>query len=98
MLLNSLNELYQYLDDLCTKDEAQSEHLSSIEDELFASSYLRGFITLAASTYGDDDQPLTKTLAEDISAKLKAARSELTPQDQHIVKLYWQELQKLFVR
>jgi len=94
MQFQNLSSLYQYLDDICIK-EIPSEHYS-IADELFASSYIRGFITLIAAEYGDDSQALTKVLADKISENMRVAKSELTPQDQYIVKQYWQELQKAF--
>ena len=59
MEINKLAELYQYLDDLVCQDVSS--------DELFASSYLRGFISLAASEFGDESQLLVQPLAEDIS-------------------------------
>ena len=95
MQFQNLSSLYQFLDDICIKEQP-SEHYS-IADELFATSYIRGFITLAAAEYGDDTQTLTKCLGENISEQIHTAKSELTPQDQFIIKQYWQELQKAFV-
>ena len=86
--LDNLSALYQYLDDIVEGDVSN--------DELFASSYIRGFISLSASQFGDESQPLTTVLADDISNKITEARSELTPTDRAIVKDYWQNLQKLF--
>jgi len=94
MQFQNLSSLYQFLDDICIK-EVPSEHYS-LADELFATSYIRGFITLAAAEYGDDSQVLTKVLGDDISKQIKAAKSELTPQDQYIINQYWQELKKAF--
>jgi hypothetical protein len=94
MQFQNLSSLYQFLDDICIK-EVPSEHYS-LADELFATSYIRGFITLAAAEYGDDSQILTKVLGDDISKQIKAAKSELTPQDQYIINQYWQELKKAF--
>lgn len=88
MNFNNLTALYQYLDEQVALDISA--------DELFASSYLRGFISLAASEYGDESQPLTLVLATNISEKLQAARSELTPQDRKIVQDYWLELKMAF--
>jgi len=94
MQFQNLSSLYQFLDDICIK-EVPSEHYS-LADELFATSYIRGFVTLAAAEYGDDSQVLTKVLGDDISKQIKAAKSELTPQDQYIINQYWQELKKAF--
>jgi len=88
MSIQNLNALYQYFDDLCLKENN--------EDELFASSYIRGFIALLASQYGDETQPLSKALSNDISEKLTTSRSELTPQDQQIISNYWSELKLNF--
>ena len=88
MSIQTLNQLYQHFDELCLKEDN--------DDELFASSYIRGFIALSASQYGDETQVLTSEFANDISAKLTAARSELTPQDQQIISNYWAELKPLF--
>lgn len=88
MNFNNLTALYQYLDEQVALDISA--------DELFASSYLRGFISLAASEYGDESQSLTQVLATNISEKLQAARSELTPQDRKIVQDYWAELKMAF--
>jgi hypothetical protein len=85
----NLTELYQYLDELVCQDICA--------DELFASSYLRGFISLAASDFGDESQSLTIQLAELISDKVKQARTELSPDDRAIVNNYWQQLKGNFV-
>ncbi|MFT5759613.1 MAG: hypothetical protein ACI9LM_004380 [Alteromonadaceae bacterium] len=95
MHFQNLSSLYQFLDDICIK-EIPSEHYS-LADELFATSYIRGFISFAAAEYGDDSQVLTKALADDISEQIQSAKSELTPQDQYIIKQYWQELKKVFI-
>jgi len=83
----SVNDLYEYFDNLFDDGD---------EDTLFASSYIRGFLSLAAAEYGDDEQPLTSTLAADIAQKLKESKSELSPQDQHIVQTFWQDIQAIF--
>lgn len=87
--LNNLAELYLYFDNL-VDNEVDA-------DVLFASSYIRGFIALAASNYINQEvteelQPLTQQIADDVSEQLKAAKNELTPQDQHIVQAFWQQL------
>lgn len=92
MLMNknkTLADLYQSFDQLA------EQALDS--DLLFASSYIRGFISLVASEYGDEQQPLSTALAENVTAKLYDARSELTPQDRAIVSDYWQTLQTSFI-
>ena len=88
MQFENLTALYDYLDQQVAEDVSA--------DELFAGSYLRGFISLAGSEYGDESQALTRVLADNISIKLQAARTELTPQDRQIVQDYWQHLQVAF--
>ncbi|GAA5131428.1 YfcL family protein [Thalassotalea piscium] len=88
MKFENLTQLYQHLDDLVANEAS--------DDELFASSYLRGFISLAASQYGDESQVLSQELAIDISEKLQSARTELSPDDRAIVKQYWAELSQAF--
>ena len=75
--------LYHYFDSLFDDGDA---------DTLFASSYIRGILSLAAASYGDDEQLLSMALANDVTEKLKESKSELTPQDQHIVNTFWQQL------
>jgi len=84
MQFENLAGLYQYFDDLAEQDVES--------DILFASSYIRGFIGLAASEFGDEQQSLTLPLAENVSGKLFEARTELTPQDRVIVNGYWQSI------
>ncbi|MFT5636185.1 MAG: hypothetical protein ACI89T_001642 [Cognaticolwellia sp.] len=88
MQFENLTALYQFLDEQVEQDVSA--------DELFAGSYLRGFISLGGSEYGDESQPLTQALATNISEKLQAARTELTPQDRQIVQDYWLQLQTAF--
>lgn len=88
MSISNLSSFYEYLDNLCLKENN--------EDELFASSYIRGFIALSASDFGDESQPLSIELADQVSSQMKASRSELTPQDQQIIINYWQQLQAHF--
>lgn len=88
MKINTLADLYQYFDQLVEQD-AES-------DILFASSYLRGFIALSASDFGDESQPLSKILAESIGEKVYQARAELTPDDRTLVNKYWQGLSEYF--
>ena len=89
MPIKNITDLYQYLDDLCLKEDN--------DDELFASSYIRGFIALTASDFGDESQPLSVELANEIARKMKASRSELSPQDQQIIINYWETLKTYFL-
>lgn len=84
MKFENLAGLYQYFDQLAEQD--------ANSDILFASSYIRGFIGLSASKFGDEQQVLNLALAEDINDQLHQARAELTPQDRAIVNQYWHEL------
>lgn len=84
MKFKNLADLYHYFDQLAFDDVDA--------DILFASSYIRGFVSLSATEYGDDSQPLTKILAENVSEKMTEARTELSPQDREIVRNYWSEL------
>lgn len=88
MQFENLTALYHYLDEQVAQDVSA--------DELFAGSYLRGFISLAGSEFGDESQALTQALADNISEKLQAARTELSPQDRQIVQDYWQHLNSAF--
>ena len=83
--LNTLQDLYQYLDSLF------DQNVDS--DILFASGYLRGFISLAATDFGDEQQPITVELVDEISRRLADARMELSPQDNVIVQNFWLTLQ-----
>ncbi|MBA6231763.1 MULTISPECIES: YfcL family protein [unclassified Colwellia] len=81
--------LYLYLDNLFDEDIS--------DDQLFASSYLRGFISLSVIEFGDESQVLSPALATSIDEKLQAARTELSPQDRKIVQDYWLDLKQSFV-
>ncbi|AOW78984.1 hypothetical protein A3Q34_04630 [Colwellia sp. PAMC 20917] len=81
--------LYLYLDNLFDQDNS--------DDQLFASSYLRGFISLSVIEFGDESQALSQELALSIDEKLQAARTELSPQDRKIVQDYWLDLKQSFV-
>ncbi len=84
-----LAELYQYFDVLAEQD--------ADADILFASSYVRGFVSLAACDFGDEAQKLTLPLAKNISDNLESAKTELSPQDRLIVNQYWQSLLPNFI-
>lgn len=88
MQFENLSALYQYFDDLVCQDDNA--------DVLFASSYIRGFISLSASGFGDETQVLTEQLADDVTDKLEQAKTELSPQDREIIKLYWHDLKAYF--
>ncbi len=85
----NIAELYLYLDSLFDRDNT--------DDQLFASSYLRGFISISVIEFGDESQALSPALASSIDEKLQAARTELSPQDRQIVQDYWLELREAFV-
>lgn len=85
--LYTVADLYQYLDNLFDQDIDA--------DTLFASGYLRGFISLVATGFGDEKQAINETLIEAITLKLKAAKTELSPQDSAIVDNFWLQLQQL---
>jgi len=86
MQLTTVDELYQYLDNLF--------ELDTDSDTLFAGSYLRGFISLVATAYGDESQVISVELLEGVSEKLTQAKAELTPQDHAIVGNFWLDIQK----
>jgi len=81
-------ELYQYLDDLFDQDVDS--------DTLFASGYLRGFISLSATDFGDEQQLISTALIDSISNKLVQAKAELSPQDHLIVQNVWLRIQAMF--
>ena len=78
-------DFYEYLDALFD--------LESDSDMLFAGGYLRGFISLVATEYGDESQVITALLLAAISGKVNQARTELSPQDHAIVNNFWLEIQ-----
>lgn len=86
--LRTISDLYHYLDTLFDQDVDN--------DTLFASGYLRGFISLAATENGDEQQAITMSFIETISTKLTIAKAELTPQDNVIVQNFWIALQQKF--
>lgn len=88
MTFSNLTEFYQYLDNLVINGASS--------DELFASSYLRGFVALSAAKFGDESQPLSVALAEKVTEDVDQARTELSPADRTLVNNYWLELKKSF--
>jgi hypothetical protein len=87
--LNTVSDLYQHLDNLFDQDVDG--------DTLFASGYLRGFISLAASNSGDEQQPISALFIENITEQLANAKTELTPQDNVIVQNFWLVLQEAMI-
>jgi hypothetical protein len=85
----NLAALYLFLDSIFDQEPS--------DDQLFASSYLRGFISLTASEFGDESQKLSPAFAASVDEKLQAARTELSPQDRKIVQDYWGELKQAFI-
>lgn len=80
-----IEDLYRYFDSLVE---------DGTDDELFASSYIRGFVLLVVD--GRQQLALSAELYQSISDQLEQARSELSPQDRTIVGNYWQTLQAYF--
>ena len=87
--LSTLSELYQHLDSLFDQDVDS--------DTLFASGYLRGFISLAATDGGDEQQLISVSLIDSISKELADAKTELSPQDYVIVQNFWAALQQAMI-
>lgn len=87
--LTTLSQLYQALDDLFDQD--------TDADTLFASGYLRGFISLSATEFGDEKQNISTALVNKIDENLVKAKNELSPQDGVIVKNFWLQLQSKFI-
>jgi hypothetical protein len=80
-------DIYQYLDDLFDKDVDS--------DALFAGSYLRGFISLSATDFGDEQQLISAALLNVITENLQQAKSELNPQDYQVVQNFWISLTEM---
>ena len=84
--LQTLANLYQHLDGLFDQNVDA--------DTLFASSYLRGLISLAATVFGDEQQEVSSALQAAVTEQLAQAKSELSPQDNAIVQNFWSQLQE----
>ncbi|TPH19207.1 YfcL family protein [Litorilituus lipolyticus] len=84
----TVESLYHYLDSLFDQEVD--------DDTLFASGYIRGFISLAASQFGDEQQSISEELVNAIAKELHEAKKELSPQDSVIVQNFWQQLQSKF--
>ena len=83
----NLKQLFVYFDELIDFD---------CDDQLFASSYLRGFLEVAAVNFGDLQQPLMMDLYHHVDAQILAAQNELSEQDKHIVITFWQSIKPSF--
>ena len=68
------------------------EHAS--DDELFASGYLRGHLTLAVAELGDGEAHSAEALYRNVTRSLETAigAGELSPRDQALVKDMWDNL------
>ena len=66
------------------------------DDELFASGYLRGHVTLAVASLEqlDDNAPVAEALQQAVSASLQhaIAAGELSPRDRILVEQMWHQL------
>jgi hypothetical protein len=83
--INTVSELYLHLDSLFDQDVDS--------DTLFASGYLRGFISLASANGEDEQQLISLSLINNITEALIEAKTELSPQDNIIVQNFWLTLQ-----
>ena len=68
------------------------EHAS--DDELFASGYLRGHLTLAVAELEEGDDRSAEAVYRTVAGSLEKAigAGELTPRDQALVKSMWDSL------
>ncbi len=85
--LTIVADIYLYFDGLFELDDTDS-------DTLFASSYLRGLISLVATEFGDESQAISVPLIEGVSQKIIQSKAELAPQDYAIVSNFWLEIQQ----
>lgn len=83
----SLTDLWQYFDDLIELEN---------DDVLFASSYLRGFIEVAATEFGDERQSLSNQLYALVNQQLVATQQELNEADLHLVQQFWRDIKPRF--
>jgi hypothetical protein len=79
-------DLYQYLDSLFDNENDS--------DTLFAGGYLRGFISLVATDFGDESQLISQALVTGVSEKVNQSKTELSPQDLVIVTNFWLKIQE----
>lgn len=68
------------------------EHAS--DDELFASGYLRGHLTLSVADLDEDEVHNADALYRNVTQSLETAigAGELSPRDQALVKEMWDKL------
>ncbi len=85
--LTIVADIYLYFDGLFELDDIDS-------DTLFASSYLRGLISLVATEFGDESQAISADLIDGVTEKIILAKTELAPQDYAIVNNFWLAMQK----
>ncbi len=85
--LTTVADFYQYLDGLFELDDTDS-------DTLFASGYLRGFISLVATEFGDESQTISQSLIDGVTERITQAKAELSPQDFAIVSNFWLDTQQ----
>ncbi len=86
--VQTLANICEYFDKLIVYDD---------DDLLFASSYIRGFLVVAAVPFGDEQQRLSQSLYTVVSKELAAAKTELSPQDKAIVDNFWQQIKPAFI-
>ncbi|PMN88960.1 YfcL family protein [Enterovibrio norvegicus] len=67
---------------------------TATDDELFASGYLRGHVSLAAADCEQDGIEDLDALKVRVDGSLKDNANELTPSDQVLVANLWSSLQK----
>ncbi|WP_318514009.1 YfcL family protein [Photobacterium leiognathi] len=66
---------------------------TATDDELFAGGYLRGHISLAAADCELENESQLLAMKEKVEQSISDAKSELSPSDECLIKLYWKELQ-----
>ncbi|WNC67455.1 YfcL family protein [Thalassotalea nanhaiensis] len=87
--VENLEQLFCYFDGLIELD---------CDDQLFASSYLRGFLEVAAVEFGHQQQPLSTNLYSYVDKQILAAQDELSAPDQAIVVEFWRAIKPMFSR
>ncbi|WP_068545653.1 YfcL family protein [Thalassotalea crassostreae] len=85
--ITTLEHLNMFFDSLIELDD---------DDILFASSYIRGFVEVAAVDFGDEEQVLSQPLYDLVTNQLIIAKGELSKQDAEIVDSFWQKIKVIF--
>ncbi|WP_371377358.1 YfcL family protein [Thalassotalea aquiviva] len=85
--VTTIAQLWAYFDTLVEQDN---------DDLLFVSSYLRGFIEVAALEFGGEQQRLSADLYHNVSAQLTLSQGELSPSDINLVNDFWGQLKPCF--